>query len=216
MEWIKKNLMVVLAIILAILASFSIFFSIRALSPTASVVVASQNLKVGAVITKDYVSTKNISAKNLPPTAFTSPKDVIGKTIINGPIIAGDVISSEHLSLEGSLMAVLKTFAPKGWTAVELPPGGGAGMKGLKKGDQVDVYGEIGSAQGLIVSEVVKNAVILSTPDPEGNNQQYVIAVPNNYAASIAEAMVRQKPITISLPSDPGNVSAPKSPEIIE
>ncbi len=201
MEVIKKNFAIIVAIVLAIVASLSIYFTIQAMSPTVAVVVANQNLRVGAIITKDSLTTKNYSANNIPPTAFTSKQDVIGKTIINGPVVAGDAIRSEHLSLEGSLMATLKTYADEGWTAVELPAGAGAGLKGLKKGDRVDIYGEIGTAQGTVVSEIVKSAVVLSVPDAESNNSQYIVAVPANYANSIAEVMVRQKPITITLPS---------------
>jgi Flp pilus assembly protein CpaB len=203
MEVLKKNFGLVIAIILAIIASLSIYFTIKAMSPTIPVVVANQNLRVGTVITKEVLATKNYSANNIPPTAFTSTKDVIGKTVINGPVVTGDAIRTEHLSLEGSLMAALKTFAPEGWTAVELPAGAGAGLKGLKKGDQVDIYGEIGTAQGTVVSEIVKSAIVLSVPDIENNNPQYILAVPANYAKSIAEVMVRQKPITITLPSVP-------------
>ncbi len=203
MEVIKKNFAIIVAIVLAIVASLSIYFTIQAMSPTVAVVVANQNLKVGAIITKDSLTTKNYSANNIPPTAFTSKQDVIGKTIINGPVVAGDAIRSEHLSLEGSLMATLKTYADEGWTAVELPAGAGAGLKGLKKGDRVDIYGEIGTAQGTVVSEIVKSAVVLSVPDAESNSPQYIVAVPANYANSIAEVMVRQKPITITLPSTP-------------
>jgi Flp pilus assembly protein CpaB len=204
MEILKKNLGLIIAVIIAIIASFSIYFTINAMAPTVSVVVANQNLKVGTTITKEFLTTMNFSANNIPPTAFTSSQDVIGKTVINGPIVAGDVIRSEHLSLEGSLMAALKSYAPQGWTAVELPAGGGAGLKGLRKGDRVNIYGEVGVAdQGLVISELVKGAVVLSVPEPEGNNPQYIVAVPANYANSIAEVMVRQKPITITLPSEP-------------
>ena len=203
MEVLKKNFGLVIAIVLAIIASLSIYFTIKAMSPTVSVVVANQNLRVGSVITKEALIAKNYSATNIPPTAFTSTKDVIGKTVINGPVVAGDAIRSEHLTLDGSLMATLKTYAPEGWTAVELPAGAGAGLKGLKKGDQVDIYGEIGTAQGTVVSEIVKSAIVLSVPDIENNNPQYILAVPANYAKSIAEVMVRQKPITIALPSVP-------------
>lgn len=203
MEVLKKNLGIIIAITLAIIASLSIYFTIKAMSPTAPVVVANQYLKVGTVITKDTLTTKNYSANNIPPTAYTSPKDIIGKTVINGPIVAGDAVRSEHLSLDGSLMATLKTYAPEGWTAVELPEGYGLGLKGLRKGDQVNIYGEVGIAQGSVVSELVKSAIILATPDPEAETSRYVIAVPNNYANTIAEIMVRNKPITITLPSIP-------------
>ena len=55
------------------------------------------------------------------------------------------------------------------------------------------------TTQGTIVSELVKNAIILSIPDGE-KTSQYIIAVPNNYAPVIAEVMVRNKPIAVTLP----------------
>lgn len=201
MEILKKNLGLVIAVALALIASLSIYFTIKAMAPTVPVVVANQNLGVGTVVTKDVLTYKNHPTNSIPPTAFTSIQDVVGKTITNGPVVAGDVIRKEHLSLDGSLMAALKTFAPEGWTAMELPAGAGAGLKGLKKGDRVDIFGEVNVSQGTIVAEITKGAVILSTPDAENNNSQYIVAVPANYANSIAEIMVRQKPITITLPS---------------
>ncbi|WP_054697581.1 SAF domain-containing protein [Syntrophomonas palmitatica] len=199
MEFIKKNLSLIIGIIIAVIAAFIIYFTVKAMSPTMPVVVANQNMRVGTVITKEMLTTKNFPAGNVPTTAFSSPQELIGKSVINGPIVEGDIVRSEHLSLDGSLMAILKTYA-NGWTAVELPEGTGAGMKGLKKGDKIDIYGETGSAQGSIVTEIVKSAVILSVPEAEVQTQ-YVVAVPSNYAASIAESVVRSKHIAITLPS---------------
>jgi len=201
MDFLKKNSTLILTIILAVAAAVIIYFSVKAMSPTTPVVVANQNLGVGTVISKEHLTTRNFPANNIPSTAFSFPNDVIGKTIINGPIVQGDMVRSEHLSMDGSLMSVLKTYAPEGWTAIALP-GENYGMQGIKKGDKVNVYGEIGSAQGIIVSELVKDAVVLSVADSAKNPTPYIIAVPDNYAAVVAEVIVRNKPITITLPSE--------------
>ena len=201
MEFLKKNLTIILTVILAIAAAIIIYFSIKAMSPTTPVVVANQNLNIGTVISKEHLSTRNFPANNIPTSAFSFPQDVIGKTIINGPIVQGDMIRSEHLSMDGSLMAALKTYAPEGWTAIALPGGDTIGMKGIKRGDKVNIYGEIATSGGLIVSELVTNAVILSIPNSEKNIAQYIVAVPNDYAPVVAETIVRNKPISISLPS---------------
>ena len=196
MEILKKNSMMILTIMLAIIAAVIIYFSVKAMSPTTPVVVANQNLSVGTTISKEHLTTRNFPANNIPSTAFSFTQDLIGKTIVNGPVVQGDMIRSEHLSLDGSLMAVLKTYAPEGWTAVALP---GGEIRGLKKGDRINIYGEMVTSQGTIVSELVKNAIILSIPDGE-KTSQYTIAIPNNYAPIIAEVMVRNKPIAVTLP----------------
>lgn len=200
MDFLKKNSTLILTIILAVAAAVIIYFSVKAMSPTTPVIVANQNLGVGTVISKEHLTTRNFPANNIPSSAFSFSQDVIGKAIINGPVVQGDMIRSEHLSMDGSLMSALKTYAPEGWTAIALP-GDSYGMRGIKKGDKVNVYGEVGTTQGIIVSELVKDAVVLSVSSSEKNNTPYIIAVPDNYAAIVAEVIVRNKPITISLPS---------------
>ena len=49
----------------------------------------------------------------VPPTAFTTAQDIIGKTATNGPIVHGDMIRQEHLSTQGSLKAMLRHLHPK-------------------------------------------------------------------------------------------------------
>lgn len=197
---LNKKAMYIIPLVIAVIATAIIFFSIKSMTPTATVIVANQNLKVGTVIGQEHLTTITLPPKTVPSTAFTSGSDVIGKTIINGPVVRGDMIRSEHLSLDGSLMAILKSYAPEGWTALELPQGAGMGLKGLRKGDSVNIYGEIPAGGGMVVGEVVKNAIVLFVPDGE-DQSQYIIAVPDNYAPSIAEAVVRGKPIALSLPS---------------
>lgn len=191
----KKNLMYAIPFVIAAIAAAIIFFSIKSMSPTASVIIANQNLRVGTVITKEHLTTIPLPPKAVPMTAYTSASGVIGKTLINGPIVRGDMVRSEHLSLEGSLMAALKSYAPEGWTALELPEGVGFGLIGVRKGDSVNIYGETPAGVG----EIVKGAIVLSVP--EGDYAQYIIAVPDNYSPVIAEVMVRGKPVTVSLPS---------------
>mgnify|MGYP000972426805 CR=1 FL=1 len=198
MEILKKNSTIILTVVLAIAAAVIIYFSVKAMSPTTPVVVANQNLNVGTTISKEHLTTRNFPANNIPSTAFSFTQDLVGKTIVNGPVVQGDMIRSEHLSLDGSLMAVLKTYAPEGWTAIALP---GGEIRGLKKGDRINIYGEVGTAQGIIVSELVKNAIVLSIPNAEKNTSQYIIAVPDNYAPVVAEITVRGKPIAVTLPS---------------
>lgn len=103
------------------------------MSPTMPVIVAADNIKVGSVITRDMLATKYFPPNVVPPTAFTTAQDIIGKTVINGPIVHGDMIRQEHLSTEGSLKAMLHSLTPEGWHAIELPVGVGLGLQGLKK-----------------------------------------------------------------------------------
>lgn len=205
----NKKTIYIIPVIIAIIAAAIIYFTIKSMYPTVSIVIANQNLKVGTVIGQEHLTYITLPPNAVPPTAYTSSSDVIGKTIINGPIVRGDMIRSEHLSLEGSLMAALKSYAPEGWTAIDIPQGVAVGLKGLRKGDQVNIFGEVPSGQGFIVSEIVKGAIMLYVPDDD--NGQYIVAVPNNYAPVIAEAIIRGKPITLALPSTVENIAAEKN-----
>lgn len=198
MAFIKKNISVIVSIVIALIAGLLVFTIIRAQAPTVPVVVANQNMRVGTVLKSEYLTVKNVPAAAAPGSSFRNINQVVDSTIINGPIIQGDMLRAEHLSTDGSLLSTLKTFSPDGWTAVELPEGAGIGMRGLKRGDSVYIIGEVGSAQGIIVDQIC-SAIVLNIPDETAT--QYVVAVPDNYSKAVAEIVVRGKPVTLTLPS---------------
>ncbi len=216
MNLIKKNKSLILSLLLCIIATGIIFVVLTGMVAQVPVVVANNNLSVGASITRNDVSVKQISASGVGNSSFASVDQVVGQTVTAGPILAGDIIHAGHVSGSGSLYAALQTYAPKGWVAAEVPQGSALGMKGIKRGDQVDLYGEVPDAagEGNVVGCIVKNAVVLATPwntassetNSSSNNssKQFIIAVPSQYAPAVAEVVVRGQTVTLTLPERGG------------
>lgn len=170
--------------------------------------MAARNLSVGATIGAGDLAVRNVPPSVVPDSAV-SRSEAEGKTVAFGPILAGEIIRKEHLTVSGSLLAALRTYAPEGWSAVELPPDTATGMEGLRRGDRVELYGEIPYGEKGTVVGLIARAVILQTPEKEGS-KQYVVAVPANSAPAVAEAVVRNKKLAVVMPSKeekPGEVS---------
>lgn len=199
MELLKKNLSIVIAIIIALVASVLIYTIINTQTPNVPVVYANQTLRVGLAVTPDMLSIKHLPASAVPNNTFRSIDQLAGATVYNGPVVKDNIITADHVSTYGSLLATLNTFAPEGWTAVELPAGGGAGMSGIKRGDLVEIYGEVASGQGYVIGKVSEGgAIVLSMPSE--NINQFVVAVPDKYAPAVAELIIRGKAMTLTLP----------------
>ncbi len=197
---LKKNIYVIIFILLAIIATTTIYFSVKALSPTAPVIIAKDNIRVGDMLEKSDLAVQYLPQGSIPPTAFTSEQDIIGKTVVNGPIVSGDMIRQEHLSTAGSIKALLHSFTPEGWHAIELPAGIGLGLQGLKKGDYIQIYGETFEEGGLCASVIVPDAIILSVAGFDLAENNHIVAVPKNYVGIIADSLVKGKPLAIALP----------------
>lgn len=215
METIRKNLFVILAVVFAITAGVLVYVAVNASSPSVPVVVASKNLGVGTQLALNDLSIKNLPKSAVPSTSFKNPNNIIGKTITAGPIVNGDIIRGEHLSESSSLMSALRAFAFEGWVAAELPANSSLGLIGLKRGDKVDIYGEVAMGEGSIVDILVEGAIILTLPDDKAKN--YVVAIPPEYAKVIAEKIVRSRPVVVVLPeSTPESISEPISESMSE
>lgn len=199
-EILKKNIYVILFVVLAIVASVTVYYSVKAMSPTAPVVIATDNIRVGDVIEKNMLTIQHLPPANVPPTAFSAMEDIIGKTVISGPIIHGDMVRQEHLSTAGSLKAMLLTYTPEGWHAIELPAGIGLGLKGLKKGDYIQIYGDTFTEDGLMAGVIVPDAIVLSVAGYDLSEDNHIIAVPKQYVGVIADCIVKGKPLAIALP----------------
>jgi hypothetical protein len=211
MELIKRNLPLVIAVIIALIASTLIYTIVKAQTPNVPVVYAKEILRVGLTLEPNHLTVKYLPASAVPSNTFRSVDQVIGSTVYNGPIVKDNVITSDHLSTYGSLMSTLNTFAPEGWTAVELPGGGGGGMTGIKRGEAVDIYGEVMSGQGSVIGKICGGALVLSMPNE--NSNQFIVAVPDRYAPAVAELIIRDKSITLTLPNtQPIIEAAEKSP----
>lgn len=200
MEFIKKNIFLIISIVFAATAGLLVYVFVNASAPNIPVVVAAKNLAVGTEISITDVTVKNLPQSAVPSTSFKNPGKLIGQTITVGPVVNGDIIRGEHLSTASSLMATLRTMAPEGWAALELPANSGLGLSGLRRGDKVNLFGEVGIASGSIVDTLVEGAIILNTPNKENETKNYVVAVPPEYAKVIAEKNVRNRPVVIVLP----------------
>ena len=204
MKGLKKYAPLLVSLVFATASAILIYVSVQATRPTVPVVVAAQNISVGQEITKENVQVRKMPFEAVPPTAFRSVDAVVGKTVTAGPVLAGDIVRAEHVSTEGALVAALRTFAPQGWVAVELPPDTAMGMGGIRRGDTVDVFAEIPSGQGTVVGIVAKDAVVLSTPwtsigKKDEKDKYYVLAVRPEEAQAIASLTVRGKKAAIVL-----------------
>lgn len=200
MEIIKKNFSVIIALVIAIVAGILIYYAVSTQTLTTPIVVAKNTIMVGEEIKSEDVMVVQYPASIAPGTSFSSVGSILGATVINGPIIAGNVVRSENISDEGTLRATLNTYATEpGWTAIELPPGGAAGMSALRQGDKVDIYSEIGDPeQGTVIGLVCQNAIILDKPATD-ESEQFIVAVPIGNAPAVAELIIRGKPMTLAL-----------------
>jgi Flp pilus assembly protein CpaB len=184
---------------LAILAAVLVFVFVSSMQPTVPVVVAQKNLSVGKEITPDDVAIKDYPSSVVSDSNVRELDEVIGKTVAFGPILQGEAVRVEHLAESGSLLTALRTFAPDNWSAVELPPDTSLGMKGLRRGDVVNVYGEVAEGDKAVVKHIT-DAVVLDVPEEEGEIQQFIIAVPENVVPVVAGIAVREQKAAVVLP----------------
>lgn len=202
MTFKKLNIPVLISIILACTAGCLVFVLLKSSIPSVPVVTAKQNLSIGAEITESDLQVKQYPSIAVPKSSFRSKEQVIGQTVVAGPIIVDDVVRAEHLSGQGALLATLNTLAPKGWVAVELPETAGQGLKGVRRGNAVDIYAEGTGEQGVAVYAIVKGAKVIGIPSSgDDKSKNYIVAVPEKYASIVAELTVRNKPVTLVLPS---------------
>lgn len=207
----KKNLPVFVAFALAFVAALLVFVSVKAMQPTVPVVVATRNLSVGDQITSSDVAVKRLPAVAVPESALRRAESAVGKVVAFGPVLSGEIVRNEHISDESSLYTALRTYASPDWAAIELPSDTAIGMKGLRRGDKVDIYGEVPSGNGTVVS-LVSRGIILQNLDgsDKSENKRYIVAVPANYAPAVADIVVRGRKLTLVLP---GSSSGSKVPD---
>jgi len=188
---------------LAILAAVLVFIFVKSMQPTVPVVVAQKNLSVGKEIAPEDVAVKNYPSSVVSASNARELDEVIGKTVAFGPILQGEAVRVEHLAESGSLLTALRTFAPDNWSAVELPPDTSLGMKGLRRGDQVIVYGEVAEGETAVVKHIA-DAVVLNVPEEEDEIKQFIIAVPDELVPVVAGIAVRGQKAAVVIPEKGG------------
>lgn len=214
---------ILIGLILAIAAATTTWMALNTETPKQTVLVAAKNLPIGHVITEGDVVLKSLPAEAVPETAIRSLREAVGKTITGGPIISGDMLRAEHVLPVSGIVSGLGSFAPEGWTAVELPAETAKGLKGIRRGDRVAIVtlpltskAENGDFVVLSNGLLAREAVILASPwvsaggdtqagSEGGSAGQYVVAVPPEDAVKIAQAEVAgQKMALIVLPYEGG------------
>lgn len=199
-EILKKNSSLVMSIVLAVITAMVVFAAMNAAVPTATVVVAKNALGVGKTISESDLMEVQLPSSAVPKDSFSKIEDVAGKTVAY-TLPAGDIVRQIHVTEEGSMTAMLKTFAPKGYVAVELPSSVGKGMQGILRGDRVDIFGPP-TVQGQ-ATLIAKDAVVLLTPwyklTDEDRDAVYVVAVPKEIAPLLASARINNYDLTLVL-----------------
>lgn len=173
--------------------------TVKSMTPSKPVVVAKSDLHAGQVIKEDDIIVKKYPTSVLPEGAVADRKGIIGKTL-KKDVFEGEVLRIKHLTASTPIPAQLEGYCPKGWGAVELPLGTAEGMKTLRPGDRVDVFGEIpvvqGDKVGKTVGKIAEDAVVLITPEKEGRDT-YVVAVAPESIPALAEAVVNDKKLAV-------------------
>ncbi|WP_031516989.1 Flp pilus assembly protein CpaB [Desulfofalx alkaliphila] len=204
MRKIKKILHILIALVLAAGAGFSVWYFLNINNPTVKVVVTRDKLPIGTVVSPNDVTTKLVAKSVMPPNAISDVNDVVGKTVV-ATVFRDEVLRKEHVATnKGSLQAILETIAPNR-VAVDLPPDAARGLKGLSVGDKVNIYGEVafiasdGNAATQI-SKVATNAIVLYSPDrSKNNNEAIIIACTPEEEKQIANVLTMGKNVTVFL-----------------
>jgi len=203
-NFLKNNITLLIALLLAVLAGSMVYVTLSRQSPSVPVVIATKNLSIGTVIEKDDVTVKMLPPVAVPDNSYKNVDKVIGMAVTAGPIIREDIVRAPHLAVYGSLHSTLQTLAPAGWVAVELPKEAGEGMTGIRRGDRVNICTEVPLGEGTVVDRLVEGAIVISVPDAEKKTSNFIVAVPSEYEVPVAELIVRNKPVTITLPDKEG------------
>lgn len=150
-------------------------------APTARVVAASSDLKIGSVIAASDLSTAILTGTP-PKGSFTDPKDVIGRGVMS-QIYQGEPIMDNRLAPKGSGGGMAATI-PDGMRACAVKVDDVVGVAGfVTPGMRVDVLvsgnppGETGPSQGVITKTILQNIQVLSAgtdiqKDAEGKPKQ--------------------------------------------
>lgn len=204
-----NNPTLIIGLVLALIAGALCYVVLSRNDPTVPVVVVNKNLLVGTVIEEKDLVVKNYPPSMIPNSSFKDISQVVGETVSVGPIMNGDIVRAEHLSDASSLYVALQTYAPKGWKATQLPEECGTSMRGIKRGDVVDIHAD---TVGGGVDQIVRGIVLAEpTTTDDGILQGYIIAVPTEYANAVAELVVKDMSAALMLPED-RTISSPTDP----
>lgn len=202
---------VILGVVLAIIAGVMVFVIIQSQAPTVPVVVAVRNINIGEEITEENIDVQNFPASMVPGGALQEEDQAIGMKVSYGPVIKGAMVFQANVSHTGSLRSMLTAYAPVGgdrdmktelttgeWAALEISADNG--IRGLQKGDFVDIYGERPVAPDSIdVGVIVPHALVIEVPTEK--YPRYTLAVEQKYLEAAAEITVRKMNVAVTMSS---------------
>lgn len=109
-----------------------------AVGPSVPVVVATQTLARGIVLTEGALEVERMPSAFAPPGALRSPEEALGSTLASD-LAPGEVLTRTRL---GAASGPIASLVPSGLRAVTVPSGMPAGA--VRAGDRVDVLATFG------------------------------------------------------------------------
>ena len=205
----RKLLRILIPLLGALVVTFLIAkLTAQPKAATASVVVATQDVSAGAILSSQDLSLKSVPAGSALPGSVTSVPAAAGEVTRVGLAVGDPVLSNE---LQASQMAGLSYQIPAGERAFTVPVNGVSGVAGnLAPGDEVDVLATFpaqstGTTAQAHADVVVQGVAILglgtgtgSVTPAAGNNSPYTL---------VTLAVTPTQAATISLSEQVGSVT---------
>jgi pilus assembly protein CpaB len=212
----------VIAVILAVLAGFSVYLFASRLQansepvmvPTASAVVAVVDIPAETLITADMVVLKDMPEDTVHADAAVKLENVVGSIAVE-PIVSGEQVLTARLGIQGEGAKSLSYELEKGYRAISVAVDEVTGVSGfIEAGDRVDVVASIiypkpeGEPSYAISTMLVENVLVvktgLATVDETDTGAIYqtvtLSVIPDdalkiNYAASSGELRLILRPV---------------------
>ena len=107
---------------------------------------------------------------------------------------------SLRTSFQIQVHCILYRLMPRRAGSHQLPEECGSSMRGIQRGDVVDIHAD---TVGGGVVQIVRGIVLAEpTTTEDGLAQGYIIAVPTEYADAVAELVVKEMNAALMLPED--------------
>ena len=170
------------------LAAGSVATALPTLAPTppatTAVVAVARDVRGGAVLTAEDLTTVALPSELAPAGALSEPADAVGRSV-TGPVRAGEALTDARLLGSGLLGA-----GPEVATPVRVAEPATAAL--VRAGDVVDVLAAAPEG-GMAAATVVSAVRVLSVPlagDDSGEGALLVVAATRSAAARLAAAAI--------------------------
>jgi len=195
----RSNLIVVLGVVVFVIGAAAAWLVLRDHGSSASatsskdkvqVLVAEKRIPAGTkgdqAVQQGMVTTKEVDTGAKPPTAFTDPSQLPGRTS-QGDVAEGQILTAEQFAQAQTAIGTVKI--PDGKTALALQLGNVPGVAGFAgAGDKIDIYGVLKSApgkgqvthlvmQGVDVLNVNGTTLAPNAGQPGGTGLVFLLAV---------------------------------------